>query len=112
MTGIRLLGLVGVVALLAFSGAGITYLIFPPPPQAMRGPPAAGLCLLGVVILTVTNCISFFMGMLATARNRQEAEAISQSMFDVVLNGFALIRGGATARNRSNRRRHHGGRSP
>jgi hypothetical protein len=110
-TGIRLLSVAGVLALLAFFGAGISYLMIPPPPEAIRGPAAASLCLLGVVVLTVTNCISYFLGMMATARNREEAEAISRAMFNVFSNGFAMIKGGAKARTPSRRRRHHGGRS-
>ena len=110
-TGIRILGLVGVLALLAFFAAGIGHLMYPLPPAATRGPAAASLCLEGVVVLAVTNCISFFMGMLSTARNRREGEAISRAMFNVFSSGFSMIRGGAKARNSSNRRRHHGGRS-
>jgi hypothetical protein len=111
LAGSRLLGLAGVLALLAFFAAGIATLMYPLPPAATRGPAAASLCLEGVVVLAVTNCISFYMGMLATAKNRREGEAISQAMFNVILKGFSLIRGAAKGRSASNRRRHHAGRS-
>jgi len=109
LTGNRLLGLVGGLALLAFFAAGIAYLIYPPPPAPARGPWAVSLCLEGVLVLAVVNCISFFMGMLTTAKNWQEGEAISHAMFDLLSNGFSMIRGDTKARNRSRRRQ--GGRS-
>jgi predicted permease len=83
---------VGLVLLVSFAGAGIIDLFFPLPPSWKRGPGAAFLCLEGVVLMAITHCIAFFLGILYTARTLKEGRDIWAAMFNVLSQGMTLVK--------------------
>jgi hypothetical protein len=91
--GSSVLAGVGFFILLAFSAAGIFDLFFPPPPSAIKATEAAYLCFDGIILMTLTNCVAFFLGMLATGDINQGIRAWD-AIFKVLSDGATLLKGG------------------
>jgi hypothetical protein len=98
--GSSLLAVVGLCLLVAFSAAGVIDLFWPPPPSAIKATEAAYLCLEGVILMTLTNCIAFFLGMLATADLHQGIR-VWDAIFKVLSDGATLLKGGGKPGNGS-----------
>jgi hypothetical protein len=92
--GPSLLAVVGFLLLVAFSTVGVFPLFFPPPPSVLiKASQAAGLCLEGIILMSVTNCIAFFLGMLATGDLNQGIR-VWDAIFKVLSDGITLLKGG------------------
>jgi hypothetical protein len=92
--GSSVLAGVGFFILLAFSAAGIHDLFIPPPPSLpIKATEAAYLCFEGIILMTLTNCVAFFLGMLATGDINQGIRAWD-AIFKVLSDGATLLKGG------------------
>jgi len=91
--GSSLLALIGFLLLVAFSAAGVFDLFYPPPPSAIKATEAGYLCLEGVILMTLTNCIAFFLGMLATG-DLDQGMRVWDAIFKVLSDGVTLLKGG------------------
>ncbi len=101
----KLMAIVGFVLLLAFVGGGVWVLFESPPPSLGKGTVAAALCLIGVILMAITHCIAFFLGMIAGARNVPEALNVWGAITKVLSDGIALIARAAKPAVQTTRRR-------
>jgi hypothetical protein len=91
--GSSVLAGVGLFILLAFCAAGMDVLFIPPPPSPIKATEAACVCFTGVIVMSVTNCIAFFLGMQATGDLNQGIRAWD-AIFKVLSDGATLLKGG------------------
>lgn len=89
----------GFFILLAFAAAGIFNLFYPlppPPPSPMKAAEAAFLCFDGIILMTLTNCIAFFLGMLATGGSGDVNQGLRvwAAIFKMLSDVATLLKGG------------------
>ncbi len=62
-----------------------------------RGIEAAGICMAGIILMTVTHCIAFYLGMIAALNpskpaDARQAEKLWGKIFKVIPTGMSLLK--------------------
>jgi len=76
---------------LIFCG-GPCYLWFPLPLSAARGPGAALLCLMGIVVMTTTEITGYYLALLATTRSPEDAKNIIAALQKAISDAVRIVR--------------------
>ncbi len=98
MTSASLLGLVGLLLLLVFCSAGAAHLFYPPPPfSPVNAGEAALICMAGIILMALTHCIAFYLGVIATLNLRDPADVnrgkrLWGDIFKIIPTGISLLR--------------------
>ncbi len=95
--GASLLALVGLLLLVIFAAGGVFELFVPPPPSMARGIEAACICMAGIILMTVTHCIAFYLGMIAALNpsnpaDLRQAKKLWSEIFRVIPTGISLLK--------------------
>ena len=98
MNGASLLARVGCLLLLAFCVAGIVHIFFPSPPCSTGNIAGAGaICVSGIILMAMANCIAFYLGAIETldVRNPADVERARKlwgDIFKVIPTGISLLK--------------------
>jgi hypothetical protein len=98
MNSASLVALVGIVLLLAFSSAGTAHLFIPSPPFSTTNIcEAAMTCMAGIILMTLSHCIAFYLGVIATLNLHDPADVkkgkrLWGDVFKVTSTGISLLK--------------------
>jgi hypothetical protein len=96
-----LLAFVGYLLLVAFCACGILHLFYPSPPYSSGNiAGAAVICVSGIILMTLTHCIAFYLGVIATLDLRnpadlRKARQLWGDIFKVIPKGISLLKSAA-----------------
>lgn len=92
MTSVVLLAWLGrICGGLIFCG-GPCYLWFPLPLSAARGPGAALLCLMGIVVMSTTEITVYYLVMLSTTRSPGEAVTVVEALQKAIAGAVKIVK--------------------
>ena len=98
VTSASLLALVGLLLLLVFCFAGVAHLFYPLPPfSTLNVGEAALMCMAGIILMALTHCIAFYLGVIATLNLRDPADVkrgkkLWGDVFKVIPTGISLLK--------------------
>jgi hypothetical protein len=96
VTGASLLARVSYALLLIFCGAGTVHIFVPSPPcSTLNIAGAAAACFTGIILMALTNCIAFHLGVISTLDPRKPADVARArrlwgDIFKVIPRGISL----------------------